>query len=223
MLVRPVLATHCAPSHKKMLLLLTAFYAATIAGRCVAEPHFPVWPEQFHAVLFQNRTGNLALLDLWYDWPNGRNFNIIHKQLGPTIFDLELNNGTQHFWSDNKEDCKTIHQPVGILPPDWLRNATYLGESKLGSFDVNGWTKAPWPTKDRPFVHYYADVQTGQPVYWEFFTGAQFHILSFEVNATLPEEQWQVPAQCPVDPVFSIAQKPIDHAFSWTSLVHADA
>lgn len=178
-------------------MLLPASLVACLAFSLVlADPRTPVWPSQFHAVLFQNRTGNLALVDLWYDWPNGRNFNVIHKQLGSTIYDLELNSGSQYVWFDDQDNCKRIQQPVGILPPDWLSNATYLGVSKLGSFEVNGWSKAPWPTKDRPFVHYYADVRTGLPVYWEFFTHAQFHVLSFEVNATLPDSKWQPPAQC---------------------------
>ena len=54
------------------------------------------WPEQFHAVLFQNRSASLALTDLWYDWPGGRNLNAIRTQLtGRTLFDVEWNNGTR--------------------------------------------------------------------------------------------------------------------------------
>lgn len=162
-----------------------------------ADPKPPVWPAQFHAVLFQNRTGSkLALLDLWYDWPGGRNFNIIHTQLGPTIYDLELNSGAQYVWFDNRQDCKTIHQPVGILTPDWLANATYLGVETVDNFEVDHWTKGPWPTKDRMFVHYYTDRTTGEPVYWQFFDHAKFHVLKFEVNQTLTEAKWQEPARC---------------------------
>ena len=162
-----------------------------------ADSQPPVWPEQFHAVLFQNRTGNkLALVDLWYDWPGGRNLNIIHTQLGPTIYDLELNSGKQYVWFDNREDCKVAHMPVGILSPDWLRNATYLGVEQRDSFEVDAWTKSPWPTKDRMFVHYYANRATGLPVFWQFFDQAQFHVLQFEVNKTLPDMEWQEPARC---------------------------
>ncbi len=171
----------------------------SMACRALAEadPQPPVWPSQFHAVLFQNRTGNkLAILDLWYDWPGGRNFNIIRTQLGTTIYDLELNSGEQYMWFDDREDCKTIHQPVGILTPDWLSNATYLGVDRRDSFDVDVWTKTPWPTKDRMFVHYYADRTTGQPVFWQFFDQAQFHVLKFEVNKTLPDSDWQEPGRC---------------------------
>ncbi len=36
---------------------------------------------------------------------------------------------TQYFWSEEKpEACKTIQQPVGILPPDWLHDAEFLGQ-----------------------------------------------------------------------------------------------
>ncbi|KAK7399296.1 hypothetical protein VNO78_10477 [Psophocarpus tetragonolobus] len=39
--------------------------------------------------LLINRSGNLQKTDLWYDWPNGRNFNII----GLLSYDLEWDNG----------------------------------------------------------------------------------------------------------------------------------
>ena len=99
-------------------------------------------------------------------------------------------------WFDKRQDCKTIDQPVGILPPNWLSNATYLGLKTVDAHDVNAWTKAPWPTKDRMFVHYYADKVTGDPVYWQFFDHAQFHVLQFEVNRTLSDEEWQEPDRC---------------------------
>ena len=177
--------------------MLSAVIAAVYIACINANPQPPVWPEQFHAVLFQNRTGNkLALVDLWYDWPGGRNFNIIRTQLGPTIYDLELNSGKQYVWFDNREECKTIHQPVGILSPDWLSEATYLGVETRDTFEVDAWTKSPWPTKDRMFIHYYADRKSGLPVFWQFFDQAQFHVLKFEINKTLPDTEWQQPAQC---------------------------
>jgi len=49
----------------------------------------------FLAVLFQNRTGRLALVDLWYDFEGGRNMNLIRSQQGRTLFDVEWNNGTR--------------------------------------------------------------------------------------------------------------------------------
>ena len=53
------------------------------------------WPDQFHAQIFQNRSDNLALVDLWYDWPGGRNLNLIHSQLGSSLWDVEWTNGTR--------------------------------------------------------------------------------------------------------------------------------
>ena len=181
-----------------MSCLLFLLFAITSVCNVIAaaNPQPPVWPDQFHATLFQNRTGTLALLDLWYDWPGGRNFNIIHTQLGPTIYDLELNSGKQYVWYDDRQDCKTIRQPVGILTPDWLSNATYLGVDKMDTFEVDAWTKTPWPTKDRMFIHYYTDRKSGLPVFWQFFDQAEFHVLKFELNKTLPESDWQEPARC---------------------------
>lgn len=56
----------------------------------------PIWPEQFKAVMFQNRTNKLALVQLYYDWKLGANLNLISSQLGsagPPVWDLEWNNG----------------------------------------------------------------------------------------------------------------------------------
>jgi hypothetical protein len=38
--------------------------------------------------MFQNRTGKLALVDLYYEWGKGRNANLIHSQLGSTLYDI---------------------------------------------------------------------------------------------------------------------------------------
>ncbi len=39
-------------------------------------------------VMFQNRTGKLALVDLYYEWGRGRNANLIHAQQGSTLYDI---------------------------------------------------------------------------------------------------------------------------------------
>ena len=62
---------------------------ARITARYEAEPGPPVWPETFHASALQNRSGSLALVDLYYEWGKGRNANLIHKQLGTTLYDIE--------------------------------------------------------------------------------------------------------------------------------------
>ena len=54
-----------------------------------SKPRPPVWPETFHALAVQDRNGSLALVDLYYEWSKGRNANLIHKQLGTTLFDIE--------------------------------------------------------------------------------------------------------------------------------------
>ena len=55
----------------------------------IGHPQPPMWPETFHAVAVQNRTGSLALVDLYYEWNKGRNANLIHSQLGTTLYDIE--------------------------------------------------------------------------------------------------------------------------------------
>ena len=68
------------------LLLLLPMY---ISASTVAKPSPPIWPETFHALAVQNRNGSLALVDLYYEWKKGRNANLIHKQLGTTLYDIE--------------------------------------------------------------------------------------------------------------------------------------
>lgn len=45
-------------------------------------------------VMFQNRTGKLALVDLYYEWGRGRNANLIHAQQGSTLYDIGAALGT---------------------------------------------------------------------------------------------------------------------------------
>lgn len=51
-------------------------------------------------------------------------------------------------------------------------------------------------TKSDGFIRYWADQETGNPVRWIFFDGAQFEVLSWTVGGTLPDEEWQAPAMC---------------------------
>lgn len=73
------------------ILFLVSFICtfACINAGYEAEPGPPVWPETFHASALQNRSGSLALVDLYYEWGKGRNANLIHKQLGTTLYDIE--------------------------------------------------------------------------------------------------------------------------------------
>ncbi|MED6149514.1 hypothetical protein PIB30_063318 [Stylosanthes scabra] len=150
------------------------------------------WPHQFHSVLFMNRTGALQKIDLWYDWNNGRNFNIIQEQLDDVIlYDLEWNNGTsfQYTLRPNEAKCDVFQLEVGILRPNWLDGAKYLGEERVDNFDCNVWEKAD-------FIVYYEDVVSKRPVKWIFYTGYTAHVMTFEVGAVLDDPNWQAPVYC---------------------------
>lgn len=146
------------------LLLLPLSLAA--AARSDPTPAPAPWPEQFHALLFLNYSGSLSMIDLWYDWPGGRNFNIIQDQLGgPPLHDLEWNNGTSFFYTLRAPlSCRSASLPVGILRPNWLAGAAYLGRASVDGFLCDVWTKAD-------FIWYYQDVSTKRPVKWIFYTG----------------------------------------------------
>ena len=56
------------------------------------------------------------------------------------------------------------HLDVGILRPNWLDGANYLGQEHVDGFLCNVWEKAN-------FIWYYEDVVTKRPVHWVFYTG----------------------------------------------------
>ena len=151
-----------------LLLLLSPLSHSTTASNLTDPDPTPTpWPHQFHSILFTNRTGNLQVVDHWYDWPNGRNFNIIQAQLGKLKYDLEWNNGTSYIYTlDSDKECRVLHFEVGILRPDWLDGANYLGQRYMDGFLCNVWEKVD-------FILYYEDVETKRPVYWEFYTGSE--------------------------------------------------
>lgn len=37
--------------------------------------------------------------------------------------------------------CRRVEFPVGILRPDWLSGAEWLGQRRIRNITVNGWTK----------------------------------------------------------------------------------
>ncbi|CAL5444332.1 unnamed protein product [Camellia sinensis] len=160
-----------------------------------SEPTDPIptpWPHQFHSLLFMNRSGTLQKTDLWYDWPNGRNFNIIQNQLGNKVtYDLEWNNGTSYVYTldDSDPECQVLHVEVGILRPNWLDGANYLGQHYMDGFLCNVWEKVE-------FVWYYEDVVSKRPVYWVFYSGYAAHVMTFEVGRVLDDEKWQAPGYC---------------------------
>jgi hypothetical protein len=146
------------------VLLLLIFTISQCKSR-EEDPTPAPWPHQFHSILFMNHSGSLQIIDLWYDWPNGRNFNIIQDQLGKLLYDLEWNNGTSFFYSlDSSKECRTAKVEVGILRPNWLDGANYLGQRHVNGFLCNVWEKVD-------FIWYYEDVVTKRPVLWIFYTG----------------------------------------------------
>lgn len=151
-------------------ILLLLIFTISVCKSREEDPTPAPWPHQFHSILFMNYSGSLQIIDLWYDWPNGRNFNIIQDQLGKLLYDLEWNNGTSFFYSsDSSKECRTAHLEVGILRPNWLDGANYLGQRHVNGFLCNVWEKVD-------FLWYYEDVVTKRPVLWIFYTGNPFCI-----------------------------------------------
>ncbi|XP_076904409.1 uncharacterized protein At4g14100-like [Bidens hawaiensis] len=149
------------------------------------------WPHQFHSLLVMNYTGILQTIDLWYDWTNGRNFNIIQRQLGSILYDLEWNNGSTFSYTldSDLQQCSSAQLEVGILRPNWLDGANYVGQRHVDGFLCHVWEKAE-------FITYYEHVETKRPVHWVFYTGREAHVMTFEVGAALEDAKWQVPWYC---------------------------
>ncbi|KAJ9555198.1 hypothetical protein OSB04_009812 [Centaurea solstitialis] len=172
------------------VLILLSLSSVTKADDDKPPPKPTVWPDQFHSILVMNKSGLIELIDLWYDWTNGRNFNIIQHQLGNVLYDLEWNNGTSFYYTlDSNRECSSAQLEVGILRPNWLNGASYLGQREVDGFLCNVWEKAE-------FITYYEDVVTKRPVHWVFYTGREAHVMTFEVGAALEDEKWQVPWYC---------------------------
>lgn len=141
------------------------------------------WPEQFNALLFTNHslTGKVQLQmnDLWYDWPNRRTMNRIQYQLGDYLRDVEWNNGTSYFFTSGRNGtCTTRLFPIGVLRPEWLEGATYMGRTWTDGFECHVYTKVD-------FIIYYEEVGTGRPVRWYFtdgiysFSSSSFALICF--------------------------------------------
>ncbi|KAE8664441.1 mitochondrial substrate carrier family protein [Hibiscus syriacus] len=109
------------------------------------------------------------------------------NQLVKLTYDLEWDNGTSFIYT-NKE-CRVLHFEVGVLRPNWLDEANYLGQQHKDGFLCNVWEKVD-------FIWYYEDVITKRPVYWAFYTGYTAHVMTFEVGAVLEDSEWQAPVYC---------------------------
>ncbi|XP_028775390.1 uncharacterized protein At4g14100-like [Neltuma alba] len=150
------------------------------------------WPEQFHALLYMNLSdARLQLTDLWYDWPKGRNVNIIRRQLvGHILYDVEWDNGTSYYFTlGPNPTCRVVDFEVGIPRPNFLDDANYLGTQVTDGFLCHVWEKVD-------FIWYYEDVLTGRPVRWDFYDGISSHVITYEVGAVLPDSVTQAPAHC---------------------------
>lgn len=173
--------------------LIASIILAFTSDVLQSKPTDPIpatWPLQFHSALVIETNGSFQKTDLWYDWPNGRNFNIIQKQLGELLYDLEWDNGTSFYYTlDANKKCKVMHFPVGILRPNFLQDAEYVGQQYRDNFLCNVWKKVD-------FITYYEDVLSKRPVGWDFFTGMNTHVMTFEVGKVLGDPNWQAPVYC---------------------------
>ncbi|KAL7246969.1 hypothetical protein ACSBR2_001976 [Camellia fascicularis] len=87
-----------------------------------------------------NHNGTLQKTDLWYNWLNSRNFNIIQNQLGNKLtYDLEWNNYV-YTLDDSDPKYQVLHVKIGILKPNWLDGTNY-GQHYMDGFLCNVWKK----------------------------------------------------------------------------------
>lgn len=65
----------------------------------------------------------------FYDYPRGA--NLIHispdSNNSDVLWDLELDSHQSYYFTPTRKTCFPMQFPVGILRPDWLANATFLG------------------------------------------------------------------------------------------------
>lgn len=89
------------------------------------------------------------------------------------------------------DTCKILNFTVGILKPDWLAGAKYLGFETVNGILCYKWTEAD-------FIDYWADIERGYPVKWKFlWDGATLDFTSFTPNSTVSDDSyWQAPASC---------------------------
>eukprot|EP00752_Nemacystus_decipiens_P009705 g8667.t2 len=141
------------------VMLCVLLSVARVAGAGADDPPSPpVWPGRFHAMMSQVREGDYGVVDLWYDYAAGRNLNIIQTQGGEEdgpLFDNERANGTTYYYHPAKAKakyCNTVDFGVGIIKPDWLKGATYLGEEKCGIYECHKWEQGEIPEAHARFL-----------------------------------------------------------------------
>ena len=172
---------------KKMVLL--AISAAGLLAGCERGP--PVWPEQL--VLVQRKvpdddSGNSTTVT-YYDWKRQANLILITPDANETdvLWDLELGNHHSYYFTPTRATCQPMRFPVGILKPNWLANATCLGEVMVLGRKTVGWTK-------EDFITYYADAVSDDPVSWYFHTmQARFDTIYYAPGAQVPSDDYFLP------------------------------
>ena len=186
--MRPALAAASS------LALLVALRATA------APPRPPVWPERFRVAFDIARPppARAAAATLYYDWPGRRNLILIETPGEHTLHDLELGNHSSYYFTPAERRCTTLRMPVGVLPPDWLAGAEYLGRTTVGNATADVWTKAD-------FVVYYSDAASGAPLRWDFIDGSGMNQTvrrgSYAPGGGPPTESaWEPPAYCPPTP-----------------------
>lgn len=127
-----------------------------------AEPTPAEWPPKFNALLFENSSGKLHVIDFWYDWSRGGSLRITQNQLAKLTYERSWDNGTSYLYpSEIHSPCWLMHIPPGILRPNWMEGAIYHGQQYVDGFLCNVWEKVG-------VVWYYEDAVTKTPVHWSW-------------------------------------------------------
>mmetsp|Transcript_55490 Transcript_55490/g.119776 ORF Transcript_55490/g.119776 Transcript_55490/m.119776 type:complete len:207 (-) Transcript_55490:81-701(-) len=165
--------------------------SAAFKADCSAEKP-PTWPVRFRAEQRRvptsdpNCEANCSNVTTYYDWERQANLIIDQPDFGKDgpLWDLELGNHSSYYVHPLKETCMYMHFQVGILRPDWLQNATYMGKSTIQGVSVHGWTKVD-------FIDYYASVEDCSPVSWYFHTmKTSFNTIGFFPDEAVPDESY---------------------------------
>ncbi|XP_074295220.1 uncharacterized protein At4g14100-like [Silene latifolia] len=180
-----------------IMLVVTTITSGSVTELAFSkdEPTPRNWPEKFHALLVMNYTDTnmLVVNNLWYDWQNGLNVQLMQHQQGKLVHAVSWNNGTSFYFtlrSDRIIECIPHEFGVGILRPNFLEGANYLGQVQIDGFLCNLWEK-------EEFIWYYEDVVTKRPIHWLFYTGLDVHVMTFEeVDEMVDSSQWQAPDYC---------------------------
>ena len=71
-----------------------------------------------------------------------------------------------------------------------VRTWSCKGTEEVDRQSCHGWTKS------EGFIRYWSSVETGRPVRWIFFDGAQFEVMTWEEGLRLEDFAWQAPEYC---------------------------